>query len=216
MFSVLSVVCDQMDLLQRNAVFHILPPSVVIKLIEVRLPTSYIKLVFLQARREIVMSVPGWEHQRTRHISWIRTSKAKHKEIQISPLLASFSVYVSSLFPPLFVVALISPWDNLMSKYLSLPICLETVVYCNELFGIVHKSIFKFSGDNPKANSFSQNVKNGDNGRERMRPIAIALDSERSGFSKWKVTWNSSRFFFGMCFGNRQEKLNYDFKLSIR
>lgn len=66
---------------------------------------------------------------------------------------------MSSLSPPLFVVALISLCDNLMLKYLSLPMCLEVVFYRNELFSVVHKSIFKFSGDSLKANSFSQNVK---------------------------------------------------------
>ena len=38
--------------------------------------------------------------------------------------------------------------------------CLEMVFYCNEIFGIVHKPIFMFSGDTLKVNNFSENVKN--------------------------------------------------------
>lgn len=70
MFSLTPVVCDKMGLLSGKVLFcHILTPSGVGKQAEIRLPASYIKLVFLQARREIEMSFPGLEVSKGRQLS---------------------------------------------------------------------------------------------------------------------------------------------------
>lgn len=70
MFSLTPVVCDEMGLLREKVLFfHILTPSGVLKLAEIRFPISYIKLMFLQARRDIVMSLPGLEVRKARQLS---------------------------------------------------------------------------------------------------------------------------------------------------
>lgn len=58
MFSLTPVVCDKMGILRQKVLFfHILTPSGVLELAEIRLTASYIKRVFLQARREILFRV---------------------------------------------------------------------------------------------------------------------------------------------------------------
>lgn len=70
MLSLTPVVYDKMGLLSGKVLFcHILTPSGVSELAGIRLPASYIKLVFLQARREIVMFLPGLEISKPRQLS---------------------------------------------------------------------------------------------------------------------------------------------------
>ena len=95
MFSLTPDVCDKMGLLSGKVLFcHILTPSGVVKLAEIRLPASYIKLVFLLARREIEMSLPGLEVSKARQLSsYNRVFITKNKAIRTVCLYASFKAF---------------------------------------------------------------------------------------------------------------------------